>query len=189
MLARLRGAPALARGRDDVAILGPPADPGEERLRLGLQRLERHELGVVTSARRDRGVGQDDDRRLEALARVHGQHPHAVALGLEIALDLRLVRLDLGEKARHRRRLRSLVQKREREELVDRVGGVRAEPRDQRLAAAVLADEAGIERVGAERLGAPAPLGDSRRRGLRLRVGGSGERRRERARLFRPPER
>ena len=102
----------------------------------------------MLAARRDGGVGQEHDRRLEALARVDGQHPHAVAFRLEVALDLRLVLLDLGEKAGQRRRFAPLVGQRQREELVDRLGGVVSEPGDQRLATAVLAEEAGVESVG-----------------------------------------
>ncbi len=51
-----------------------------------------------------RRVRQEHDRRLEAFARVDGQHPDALAFRLEVALDLRLVRLDLGEEPGERRR-------------------------------------------------------------------------------------
>ena len=188
MLARLRRPPPASRAAATaLAVLGRLAAPGEQRRPVRLERGQRHELRVVL-ARRARPVvsGRNDDRRLEALARVDGQHPDAVALRLEVALDLRLVRLDLGEKAGQRRRLAALVGEREREELVDRVGGVVAEPRDQRLAAAVLAEQAGVEGVGAEPCGARAPLGDPARGGLRLGFVRGGERARRATRSGRP---
>ncbi len=104
-------------------------------------------------------VGQKDDRRLEALARMDGQHPHALAFGLHVALDRRVGRLDLGEKEGERGRLAPLVVERQRQELVDRIGCVGPEPRKQRLPASPLAEQARVKGVGRQ---GPRPVAPDR---------------------------
>ena len=108
-------------------------------------------------------VGQEDDRRLKPLAGVDGQHAHALGLDLHVALDLRVSRLDLGEKIMERRRLALLMRQREGQEFVDRVGGFVSEPADQRESAAVLAEEARVKSERRKGLRPRAPDGEPAR--------------------------
>ncbi len=179
MLPSLRLSPRGARRIDRLAVLALFAAPGEQRLSIRSEQGQK--LRIVLADGRDSCVRQEHDRRLEAFAGVDRQHPHAFAFGLEVALDLGLVRLDLGEEPGERRRLASFVSEREREELVDRVRGVVAEPGDQRLAAALLAEQAGVEGVGAEPRGARAPFGEPARDLPRLVLVRAGQSAGERA--------
>ncbi len=62
-------------------------------------------IGLVAS------VGEEDDRRLESLARVDREDAYALPLGLHVALDCCVGPLDLGEKVVKRRRAALFVDK------------------------------------------------------------------------------
>ena len=53
-----------------------------------------------------------------------GQHPDAFTFALHVALDRRVRRRNFGEKAMKRGSLAPLVRERQRQELLDRIGGV-----------------------------------------------------------------
>ena len=90
----------------------------------------------MEALRRRRGVGEDDDRRLQPLGAVHRHHPHLVARHFHVALHLGLRRAQPRDEALQRRRLGALVVEREIEKFVERVVGLVAEPRQELLAAA-----------------------------------------------------
>src|SRR5579863_7520510 len=102
-------------------------------------------------------IRKEDDRRLEALARVDGEDAYALPLGLHVALDCCVGRLDLVEKVVQRRRAALFVDKRQRQELVDWIGSVVPKPPNQRASAAVFAQEPRVEGVRRKRLRAYAP--------------------------------
>ena len=152
VLAGLSRARLDPRGGDRVGVLRRPLGPGEERRLRRLRRREAHQLGLEPRVEGGAGVRQKDDRRLEPLAGVDGQHPHPFALDLHVALDLNLRRFDLAQKIVQRRRLALLVRQRQGQEFVDRVGGFGSEPAEQRPPAAVLPKQERIEGERRKRL-------------------------------------
>ena len=78
---------------------------------------------TVPPDRRRAGIGQEHDRRLEALGAVHGHHAHLVAPLLHVALHLaRRPRAGRRESRCSDGGARVVVGERQVEELVDRVG-------------------------------------------------------------------
>src|SRR5262249_29785209 len=108
------------------------------------------------TGRRSRGIGEDDDRRLESLGAVHRHHPYLVAGDLHIALHVGLRGTQPGNEALQRGRLAPLVVKGKVKELVDRIIGLGPEPGEKILAATFRSEHARIEREW--RL-APSPVG------------------------------
>ena len=100
----------------------------------------------MRALRRRRGVGEDHDRRFQPLGAVHRHHPHLVARHLHVALDLGLALRAARRRSPAATASRALVVEREIEELVERVVGFVAEPRQDALAPAVGAEQARIER-------------------------------------------
>ena len=94
-----------------------------------------------------------------------GQHAYALGLDLHVALDLRVSRLDLGEKIVERRRLALLMRERKGQEFVDRVSGFMSEPADQRQSTAVFAQEARVKSERRKGLSPGAPDGEPARGG------------------------
>ena len=92
---------------------------------------KRQEPRVSRPGGRRHRIGENDDRRFEALGAVHGHHPHFVARDLHVALDFGARLAQPGEETLQRRRLAPLVIEREIEEFVERVVGFRAEPREE----------------------------------------------------------
>ena len=97
--------------------------------------LPRQQPSLV--ARHARGVGQVDDRRLQSLRGVHRQDAHlAPAVLVEVALDLAAARLEPAQEALQRCAFGALVLQRARQQLVDRIGRLVAQPLQQAGAAA-----------------------------------------------------
>ena len=78
-----------------AAQLGQGHRAGIGRARIG--QVERFLAGVV---RIGGGVGEDDDRGLQALGAVHGHHPHQPLGIVRLALQLALAGIEPGEEAR-----------------------------------------------------------------------------------------
>ena len=168
MLARLRLSPRGARRGDALAVLALLAAPGEQRRAVRLERGRRMSFGscwppgaTVVSGRNTIGASRPllawtVSTRTPSLSR------------LQVALDLCLVRLDLGEEpgAATGASLRSWASASARNSSIGSAASC-AEPADQRLAAAVLAEQARVEGVRATSLAARARQSASRPRGLR----------------------
>ena len=133
---------ALASGG---AVLASLRRPDEERRAAGLRVVEFEPAWLRRALGRRAGVGQEHDRRFQALGGVDGHHPHAVAFASMSRLIATSARLDLGEKGGQRRRRLLFEGERERHEFVDRVGRLGPEPPEQRAPSAVLADETRVE--------------------------------------------
>ena len=180
MLGRLRLTPQRARFGKGRAVFGGLPAPGEQRRVVWLAGNKSRELWIMAPVGRAASIGQKDDRRLEALARVHRQHAHAVALGFHVALDRRVGRLDFREEKRERRGFPLFMVDSQRQKLVDRVGGVRAEPGEQSLAAAVLAKQPRVKAERRQALRSSAPERQPPRGRERSLVAQARERRGER---------
>ncbi len=79
------------------------------------------------------GIGQDHDWRLEPLGAVHGQHAHLAHALVEIALHLGLAGDQPMQEALERGRMVRLEGERRFQELVERILGLRTQPRQQPL--------------------------------------------------------
>ena len=90
-------------------------------------------------------VGEQDDRRLEALGAVDGHDPDGIGRRRRVALDLDLAAVEPGEEAVERGRLGPLELERARQQFLDRVAGGLAEPAVE-LAAAVDGPERMVSR-------------------------------------------
>ncbi len=111
LLRRLGVVPVLQRARRHGS---PVLEAWTKQRRVGRRMIDRPPVAALLGAR---GIGEDDDGRLEALGAVHGHHPHAGAVVGELALDGDLARAQFGEEAEQRGLRRLLVREREVEEL------------------------------------------------------------------------
>ena len=106
-------------------------------------------------------VGEDHDRRFQALGAMHGHHPHLVARDLHVALHFaswrRAARRQSPAATASSRRL---VVEREVEKFVERIDRFGAEPRQNLRAAAIGAEHV---RVEGKRRQAPRGLRPARR--------------------------
>ena len=89
---------------------------------------------------------------------MHGHHAHRVARPLLLALHLETAALDPVHEALQARRGELLVVQRLPEQLLDRVGGVGAEPAPEPPAPAPLAEEMGEHVIGAGVVGTRGDL-------------------------------
>src|SRR5436305_14953364 len=86
---------------------------------------------------------------------MHGEHAHLVAVALvEIALDLDRAGGEPMQETLERRDMRPLIGEGEGEELVERVGGFRAEPTKRGAPSATRRENIGIELVRRDEIGA-----------------------------------
>src|SRR5439155_8546424 len=98
--------------------------------------LEGSRAAIAAALGINAGVGQDHDRRLQALGAMDGHHPHRIARCAWIAHDLHVAARKPVEEALQGRRCLLLELKRAGEQLLDRIASLRAEP-VQQLAAAI----------------------------------------------------
>ena len=106
-------------------------------------------------ARHARGVGQVDDRSLQALGGVHRQDSHFLsAVGVEVALDVAAAFLEPAYEALQRCRLGTLVLQRARQQFVDRIGSLAAQPLEQPPAAFLRPQRLGEEVEWRDEIGA-----------------------------------
>lgn len=136
-------------------VLGAPARP--DRHLPPAWRGHGHQLGQAPLAGRDAEIGEDDDRRLEALRAMDGHDPDFAGTGREVALHLRRRRADMMQEGGERGPVAALVIERGAQESVERVARLRAEPGERAAAAAAGAEQPGIE---TERSAAPRLLGE-----------------------------
>ena len=87
-----------------------------------------------------------------------GHHADAVAARLHVALDGYVGALDFVEKGEQRWGIGLFEGEGEREEFVDRIARLRPQPRQDRLPAAILAEQAGVECEGRKVARALAPF-------------------------------
>ena len=136
-------------------------DAPHERLAVGAlwepQILEVEQRRHRAARGRRAGVGQEHDGGFEALGAVHGHDAHLVAAVLHVALHLAVGLAQVGEEAGERRRRVVVVAQRQIEELVDRIGGLRAEAGEQLGAAALAVEDRGEELERRHEVGARAP--------------------------------
>ena len=92
-------------------------------------------------------VGEDHDRRLQALRAVHGHHPHRVERRRGIAHDLDVAAREPVEEALQRRRARALEFERAGEQFLDRIARLRAEPLEQLAPAVERPRQQGLEEL------------------------------------------
>ncbi len=138
MLLLLRAEPAPIGGFA-LAVPQLALDPPERQARgLGPQQ-------ALARARHETGVRDEHDRRLEALGAVAGQHADLVARPVGIADQLGRVGAQPVQERLERRRVALLEGERLGQERLDRLDRRRAEAREQALAAAARAQQAGIE--------------------------------------------
>ena len=150
-LARLVALLLRGQGRRGEAVL--LRCPGGQVL------LEPAQRGAV--GRRAGGVGQDDDRRLQALGTVHGHDAHRIPGPFRLALHLGATLPQPVHEGLQGRRMRALVLERGIEELIHRVRRIGTEPRQHPRPA-----RARVERTGAAQHGGEERM---RRRVIRLR--------------------
>ena len=98
-----------------------------------------------------RGVGQDHDIGFQALGAVHGHHADRAAALLHVALDVGGALLEPVQETLERGRMRTLMRQRKRQEFVDGIGGLRAQPCGQAPAQA-LAERAGVKLEGRQKI-------------------------------------
>ena len=123
------------------------------RRAIGRER-DQARLALRRPRRLGRRVGENDDRRLQALGTVHRHHPHLVARHLHVALHFGTRRAQPVNEALQRRRLAPLVFEREIEEFIERIG----RPRDRAGRGILAGLSASSMRVEGERqLLAPIP--------------------------------
>ena len=161
------------------------AAPAARRL-VGVVGARQPEPGFVVGAgqqalavlRYPRRVGQVDDRRLQALRGMHRQDAQlAPPVLVEVALDLAAPRLEPAQETLQRATLDPLVLQRARQQFVDRIGGLAAQPLHEPPPAALRAERAGEEIEGRVVVGALQPVGEgrvSRREGRRGRAFAQG---------------
>ncbi len=152
---------------------------GAKTLRRLLRRIERRRRAIVTGrpqrqpvpgpqharhlGRHLQRVGQEDDRRLQALGAVHRQDAHLVAPALvEIALHFDVARREPLQKALERGSVPPLIGERCRQQLVERIGGVGTEPRHEFSPAAARAQNFGDELVRRREIGAAQKIAEER---------------------------
>ena len=82
------------------------------------------EQGRARGPRHLHSVGQDHDRRLQALGPMHGHHPHRAPALLQVALHLRLAGGEPMQEALQRRRVGALVGQGQGQKLIDGVVGL-----------------------------------------------------------------
>ena len=157
-----------------VARLGAPGARGI----VGVLRARQPQARLVAGlgqdafavARHASRVGQVDDRRLQALRRMYRQDAHLrPAVGVEVALDLAAARLEPAQEALQRSCLGLLVLQRPRQQLIDRVGGLAAQPLKQLGTAAFRAQRLGEE---IERRGEVGAIEPARQQRMGARKGG-----------------
>ena len=124
------------------------------RLRIALRQVD--QLQALGIRRRRGGVDQEDDRRLQPLGAVHGHDADFVARDFHVALHFGVGGAQPRHKALQRGRRLALIAQRQFEKFVERVVGFMAEPPQDPRAAAVAAEQPGIERK--RRLGGKTAL-------------------------------
>ena len=102
----------------------------------------------VPGVRREGGIGDEHDRRLETLGAVAGQHAHLVARPVGVADQLGAVGAQPVQERLHGRWMAVLEGERLGEKRLDRLGRRRTEPGEQALATAALAEQTGVKLEG-----------------------------------------
>ncbi len=100
------------------------------------QRLARSRQGEQSRPMRPNvhaGVGQEHDRRLQALGAMHRHDADLVAVLLHVALDLDVAAAQLIDEALQRRRRLAVIGESDVEELIDRLRRLRPEPDEHAL--------------------------------------------------------
>ena len=143
-LAQHRGAGRGDRGRIVGLPAGPDHDAGRVRLRIALRQMD--QLQPLGIRRRRGGVDQEHDGRLQPLGAVHRHDADFVARDFHVALHFGVGGAQPRHKALQRGRRLALIAQGEFEKFVERVVGFMAEPLQDPLAAAVAAEQPGIER-------------------------------------------
>ena len=126
---------------------------GKQRHRDARQRV----LGPYDRSfigRNRRGVGQDDQRRLQPLGAVHRHHPDLVAGGFRLALHLGTGAAQPVQEALQRGRVQAGIGQGGVQQLVHRLGRLRPQPREQPGAAAERPQCLGEQGVGRDIVGA-----------------------------------
>ncbi|ODN68363.1 hypothetical protein A6302_04338 [Methylobrevis pamukkalensis] len=149
--------PAGAHPDRRTAVAGRPAGRG----RRVCVRGQPDDVGPVGGVDRTAAlVDEEHHRRLQPLGAVHGHDPRLVAPGVHLALDLVLAGRRKGEEAFETRGLALHIGKRQREELVEHVVHLGAEPGAEGTAPAVGGENPGKEGVRVDHVGPRPPAGD-----------------------------
>src|SRR6185312_14922055 len=116
-------------------------------------------------------VRKEDDRRLQPFGAVHGEDTHLVAPALlEVALDLGLSSGEPMQKALQRGSMHALIGERQRQELVERILGLVAQPRESRAPATARAQYLGKKLIGRREIGARQQCAEELRRSGKKRM-------------------
>ena len=116
------------------------------------------------------GVRQDHDLGLQPLGTMHRHHPDPLPRGFGLPLDLDLIGIQPDQESGQARHVVAFIGQRLVQQLVNRLLGLFAQPRDK-ATAAIMADQDPFQQIiGAQKVDLPAHIGQKCRNRLEFRA-------------------